>query len=120
MIAYYGFYCYKQSGFEGFIRDQYTALPETRERLLATEITAAWRYSYESLSSVPQKPHYFTERFLDISSIQLKMPNIHFLPVNLKNKDNQTIVKFADDVFLPTDEPHGSIQASLSRTWSKM
>jgi urate oxidase len=44
MVAYDGFYCYKQSGFEGFIRDQYTALPETRERLLATEITAAWRY----------------------------------------------------------------------------
>lgn len=32
-------------------------------------------------------------RFLDISSVELKMPNIHFLPVNLKNKDNETIVK---------------------------
>ncbi|KAL0008152.1 hypothetical protein SO802_009654 [Lithocarpus litseifolius] len=90
-----------KSGFEGYIRDQYTALPETRERMLATEVTASWR-------------------FPDISSIKLKMPNIHFLPVNLKNKDNQTIVKFADDVYLPTDEPHGSIQASLSRFWSKM
>lgn len=28
--------------------------------------------------------------------------------------------QFADDVYLPTDEPHGSIQASLSRFWSKM
>jgi len=41
-------------------------------------------------------------RFLDISSVQLKMPNIHFLPVNLKNKDNETIVKvwlfFTSDV----------------------
>jgi hypothetical protein len=36
---------------------------------------------------------FHASRFLDISSIQLKMPNIHFLPVNLKNKDNQTIVK---------------------------
>lgn len=35
--------CYEQSGFEGFIRDQYTALPETRERMLATEVTALWR-----------------------------------------------------------------------------
>lgn len=32
-----------QSGFEGFIRDKYTMLPETRERMLATEITALWR-----------------------------------------------------------------------------
>ncbi|TQD79908.1 hypothetical protein C1H46_034540 [Malus baccata] len=28
--------------------------------------------------------------------------------------------KFEDDVYLPTDEPHGSIEATLSRFWSKM
>lgn len=28
--------------------------------------------------------------------------------------------QFEDDVYLPTDEPHGSIQATLSRLWSKM
>jgi hypothetical protein len=27
------------------------------------------RYSYESLSSVPQKPHYFTERYLDVKKV---------------------------------------------------
>ncbi|KAI9118781.1 hypothetical protein K1719_010226 [Acacia pycnantha] len=147
-----------RSGFEGFIRDKYTALPETRERMLATEVTALWRYSYDSVHRIPQKPLYFTEKYLgvkkvlmdtffgppkegvyspsvqrtlyqmgkatldrfpDISSIQLNMPNLHFLPVNLSSKDNQ-IVKFDNDVYLPTDEPHGSIQASLSRIWSKM
>jgi hypothetical protein len=36
---------------------------------------------------------FHASRFLDISLVQLKMPNIHFLPVNLKNKDNETIVK---------------------------
>lgn len=147
-----------KSGFEGFIRDKYTALPETRERILATEVAASWRYSYESVSSIPQKPLYFTERYLDvkkvlvdtffghpkegvyspsvqstlfqmakaalnrfpdISFVQLKMPNLHFLPVNLSSKDN-TIVKFEDDVYFPTDEPHGSIEASLSRFWAKL
>ncbi|PON70257.1 Uricase [Parasponia andersonii] len=147
-----------KSGFEGFIRDKYTALPETRERILATEVTASWRYSYESVSSIPQKPLYFAERYLDvkivlagtffgppkegvyspsvqstlfqmaktvlnrfpdISSVQLKMPNLHFLPVNLSSKNNG-IVKFEDDVYLPTDEPHGSIEANLSRFWSKL
>lgn len=147
-----------KSGFEGFIRDKYTVLPDTRERILATEITASWRYSYESFFSIPQEPLYFTERYLnvktvltdtffgppkegiyspsvqstlyhmaktvlksfpDVAAIQLKMPNLHFLPVNLSNKDH-TIVKFEDDVYLPTDEPHGSIEASLSRMWSKM
>jgi urate oxidase len=148
-----------KSGFVGFIRDKNTILPETRERMLATEITASWRYPFESISSIPSTPLYFNERYLDvkkvlsdtffgppkegvyspsvqstlyhmaktvlarfadISSIQLKMPNIHFLPVNLSSKDNPVIVKFEDDVFLPTDEPHGTIQASLSRVWSKM
>ncbi|KAK2971294.1 hypothetical protein RJ640_001320 [Escallonia rubra] len=90
-----------KSGFEGFIRDKNTILPETRERMLATEVTASWRFS-------------------NISSIQLKMPNIHFLPVNLSSKENPVIVKFEDDVYLPTDEPHGTIEASLSRLRSKM
>ncbi|XP_075083735.1 uricase-2 isozyme 1-like isoform X1 [Nicotiana tabacum] len=90
-----------KSGFEGFIRDKYTMLPETRERMMATEVTASWR-------------------FPDISFIQLKMPNLHFLPVNLSSKDNPVIVKFDNDVYLPTDEPHGTIQATLNRIRSKM
>lgn len=148
-----------KSGFEGFVRDKNTILPETRERMLATEVTASWRYTFESLSSIPAKPLYFMERYLnikkvlidtffgppkegvyspsvqstlydmakavlgrfpDVASIQLNMPNIHFLPVNLSSKDGHIIVKFADDVYLPTDEPHGSIQASLSRNQSKL
>ncbi|KAK2634303.1 hypothetical protein Ddye_029095 [Dipteronia dyeriana] len=147
-----------KSGFEGFIRDKYTALPDTRERILATEVTGSWRYSYESIFNIPQKSLYFTERYLDvkkvlmdtffgcpkegvyspsvqstlyqmakavlsrfhdISSVKLKMPNLHFLPLNLSTKDN-IIVKFEDDVYLPTDEPHGSIEASLGRIPSKM
>ncbi|KAI3832555.1 hypothetical protein MKW98_002101 [Papaver atlanticum] len=148
-----------QSGFEGFIRDKYTALPETRERMLATEVSASWKYVFESLSNIPMKSPYFTEKYLDVkkvmletffgpqkegvysasvqstlyqmaravlsrfpdvASIQLRMPNLHFLPVNLPNKDSPTIVKFNDDVFTPTDEPHGTIEASLSRSWSRM
>ncbi|XP_071706952.1 uricase [Rutidosis leptorrhynchoides] len=148
-----------QSGFEGFIRDQNTILPETRERMLATEVSASWRYYFESLSSISNQSIGFTEKYLDvkktlvntffgppkegvfspsvqatlyymakavlgrfpdISKIQLKMPNIHFLPVNLSSKTNPLIVKFEDDVYLPTDEPHGSIEASLSRIQSKM
>ncbi|KAK1299745.1 Uricase [Acorus calamus] len=147
------------SGFEGFVRDQYTILPETRERMLATEVTASWRYTFDSLSMIPGKPYCFTERYLnvkkvlvdtffgplkegvyspsvqntlylmaeavlkrfsDVAFVQLKMPNIHFLPVNLSSKDNPSIVKFQDDVYLPTDQPHGTIEATISRPVSKM
>lgn len=148
-----------KSGFEGFIRDKNTILPETRERVLATEVSASWRYHFDSLSSVSMKPLCFTETYLNvkkdlvktffgppkegvyspsvqatlyymakavlgrfphIASIKLKMPNIHFLPVNLSSKDNPVIVKFEDDVYLPTDEPHGSIEASFGRIHSKI
>lgn len=39
-----------QSGFEGFVRDRYTLLPETRERIVATEVTAWWRFVHSSPS----------------------------------------------------------------------
>ncbi|XP_022968310.1 uricase-2-like [Cucurbita maxima] len=148
-----------QSGFEQFFWDKYTALPETRERILATKVSASWRYSFESVSSIPKQQCYFTETYLDvkkvladtffgppkegvyspsvqytlyemannvlsrfhvISTVRLKMPNLHFLPVNISTKDNRSIVKFEDDVYLPTDEPHGSIEACLSRLSSKL
>jgi len=38
------FYANEQSGFEKFVRDKYTILPETSERMLATEVNASWRY----------------------------------------------------------------------------
>ncbi|WOL03514.1 uricase-2 [Canna indica] len=148
-----------QSGFERFVRDRFTLLPETRERMMATEVTAFWRYPFAHVSDIPGKPFCFTNmyldvktvladtffgppvegvyspsvqntlylmakavlnRFADIASVQLRMPNIHFLPVNLSSKDNPNMVKFADDVYLPTDEPHGTIEATVSRTMSRM
>nr|ACF81010.1 unknown [Zea mays] len=148
-----------QSGFEGFVTDRYRLLPDTRERIVATEVTAWWRYPFEHVSQLPSKPFCFTQRyqdvkkvlaetffgppdvgvyspsvqntlylmakevltrFPDISSVQLRMPNLHFLPVNLGSKE-APLVKFADDVYLPTDEPHGTIEATLiSRPMSKL
>lgn len=34
-----------QSGFEGFHRNEHTLLPETRERIVATNVTATYRYA---------------------------------------------------------------------------
>ncbi|CAN6439059.1 unnamed protein product [Victoria cruziana] len=127
--------------FEGFIHDKYTLLKETRERLFATEVNAEWRYSvkptsfsqsYLDIKSVlvntffgPSTEGVYSpsvqntlydmaravlNRFPLVESIHLKMPNLHFLPVNLPN-----MVQFADDVYNPTDEPHGTIEAILSR-----
>ncbi|WVY96213.1 hypothetical protein V8G54_028364 [Vigna mungo] len=120
------------SGFVDFIRDKYTALPDTRERILATEVTALWRgvYSPSVQNTLYLMAKATLNRFPDIAYVHLKMPNLHFLPVNISNKDGpivkvlilfpEKLAQFEDDVYLPTDEPHGSIQASLSRLWSKL
>eukprot|EP00271_Cylindrocystis_brebissonii_P003324 TRINITY_DN14159_c0_g1_i1.p1 TRINITY_DN14159_c0_g1~~TRINITY_DN14159_c0_g1_i1.p1 ORF type:complete len:302 (+),score=50.63 TRINITY_DN14159_c0_g1_i1:227-1132(+) len=131
-----------QSGFEGFIRDKYTVLPETRERIVASSIRATWTYSgkprcfqvaYESIKktlvetflgpavggtyspSVQHTLHQMARAVLDkapeVASVYLNMPNLHFLPYSAPSIGQ----KFADDIYLPTSEPHGTIEAYLGR-----
>lgn len=33
-----------QSGFEGFLKDQFTTLPEVKDRCFATKVYCKWRY----------------------------------------------------------------------------
>lgn len=39
-----------QSGWSNFVRDKFTTLPETEERILATTISATWSYVYNGIS----------------------------------------------------------------------
>ena len=32
-----------QSGYAGFLKDRFTTLPDTAERIVATEVTASWK-----------------------------------------------------------------------------
>jgi urate oxidase len=36
-----------QSGYEGFLRDKYTLLPDVRDRILATSVTASWKWVHD-------------------------------------------------------------------------
>ena len=126
-----------KSGFVGFIKDQYTTLPETADRVFATSIKATWRYenadaatgeiwhsarqaiietfsAHDSLSvqhTLYAMGEAVLETFPDIAEISFSLPNIHYLPVDVSRfgleNDNR--------IFLPTDEPHGLIEARLSR-----
>ncbi len=126
-----------KSGFVGFIKDQYTTLPETTDRVFATSIKATWRYenadaatgeiwrntrqsiietfaAHDSLSvqhTLYAMGEAVLETFPDIAEISFSLPNIHYLPVDVSRfgleNDNR--------IFLPTDEPHGLIEARLSR-----
>jgi urate oxidase len=111
------------SAFEAFLRDEYTTLPEAPDRILATSLDATWRhngsvewdkvmktitdtFAAHSSKSVQHTLYAIGEAVLEqfeIESIRLVMPNKHYLPT-----------KHAG-VFTPTDEPHGLIEAVLSR-----
>jgi urate oxidase len=125
------------SAFSGFPRDQYTTLPETRDRILATSITAAWRYAsgfsdfaqrssvraalLETFAthrseSVQQTLYAMGEAALaacaGVADIQLSLPNRHHLLVDLApfGLDNP------NEIFVATDEPFGLIEARVTRT----
>jgi urate oxidase len=125
------------SAFCGFLRDRYTTLSDAPDRILATMLKADWLYSadagdwnvlharirqalletfalHQSLS-VQQTLHAMGAAALEacpeIERITLVMPNQHRIPVDLKPFGLEN----ANDVFLATDEPHGTITGTLQR-----
>jgi urate oxidase len=125
------------SAFAGYIRDRLTTLKETNDRLLGTLATAEWTYTspppnfneararitdalLESFAlhdsmSVQQTLFAMGKAALNaesaINEIYLKMPNKHCNLVDLSafGQDNPNVI------FVPTDEPHGSIEARIRR-----
>jgi urate oxidase len=128
------------SAFAGFPRDEYTTLPETHDRLLATSLTATWRYADAGVDfgpswhavrrtlletfaqhdsrSVQHTLHAMGQAVLDahaeVTVIRLVMPNKHHLPVDLSRFGLQN----RNEIFVATDEPFGLIEATLTRTSS--
>lgn len=126
------------SAFEGFIKDEYTTLKETRDRLFATSVKAMWRYSEPTVNwgliwrgvrqllletfaehdskSVQQTLYAIGEAVLanfdEIDEISLSLPNKHCLLVDLSpfGMENR------NEIFVPIDEPFGLIEATLTRT----
>lgn len=125
------------SGFAGFIKDKYTTLPEVDDRIFATAIKGTWVYknaaeateklwsdirqtilkvfaAHESLS-VQHTLYAMGEKVLEefdaVAEVSFSLPNIHCIPFDVS--------KFGIDdkyaIFVPTDEPHGLIEARLTR-----
>jgi urate oxidase len=125
------------SGFEGYIKDSLTTLPETKDRLFGTAVRAEWRYLSNDLDfdsvrttiretmlrtfanheskSVQQTLYAMAQSALEdapeIDEIELIMPNKHCLLVDLSRfgQDNP------NEIFVPTDEPQGYIEARIRR-----
>jgi len=125
-----------RSAFAGFPRDEYTTLPDTHDRILATSLEATWRYAHEvpfgnawrairqtlvdtfaahDSASVQHTLYAMGQHVIDtrrdVESIRLVMPNKHHLPVDLSRFG----LKNRNEIFVATDEPFGLIEATVDR-----
>jgi len=126
------------SGFEEFLRDEYTTLKDTGDRILSTAVRARWLYGpgavafgecwlgvrrtlVETFADHPSRSVQHTlyamgeavlKLFPVITEIGISMPNRHCLPVDLSPFQLEN----RNDIFVPVDEPHGLIEAVLKRT----
>ncbi|MBV8274927.1 MAG: urate oxidase [Verrucomicrobia bacterium] len=125
------------SAFTDFHRDEFTTLPETQDRILATSMTGKWTFAatpadynktneeiLEAMlecfvsndSPSVQKTMYdmglaALNRCPEISEVNLVMPNLHCLLVDLKPFGQMN----PNTLFVPTDTPHGLIEATIER-----
>jgi len=127
-----------RSAFEGFPRDRFTTLKETDDRIMATKVTASWRYvsgevdydaAYDAVRSTFLEvfaDHHsvsvqasiwiigkaILERHPDVEEIAMSLPNLHHWTVDLSP------FGIANDreVYVSTTEPHGLIEATIRRS----
>jgi urate oxidase len=125
------------SGFENYIKDKYTTLKETSDRILATQCEASWLYTTQSLDfntvyngirntllrtfafhksmSVQQTLFDMGKAVLEgntmVKEISLIMPNKHHIPFNLEQFGMQN----NNDIFIATDAPYGYITGTITR-----
>lgn len=125
------------SEFHGFPRDRFTTLRETDDRILATSVSATWRFSGREMDwdaahatirsaltgafatthslALQQTIHAMGEAALDacpdVNEIRISCPNRHHFLVDLEpfGLDNP------GEVFVAADRPYGLISATISR-----
>lgn len=126
------------SGFEGYLRERYTTLPETDDRILSTVVNAYWMY-YDGTDVdfggvwrgvreqilVTLTDHYspsvqntlyrmgraVLEGFSEIEKIHLSLPNRHHIPYDLQRFGLEN----EGEVFHTDPEPYGLIEGTVER-----
>jgi urate oxidase len=126
------------SAFEGFLRDRFTTLAETGDRILATSVTARWRCartgadwsgsfeaarralvetfaSHDDSRSLQHTLYAMGEAALaacpEIDELRMAMPNRHHVPVDLEPYGQSN----DGSVFVATDRPFGVIEGEVVR-----
>ncbi|EGC32017.1 urate oxidase [Dictyostelium purpureum] len=131
-----------QSGFEGFHRDKYTSLKETKDRVFATVVTSNWTYNtldvdytkaYETLKqsvfdifantyskSVQETLFLIAKDAIGkcsaIEQVHLSLPNKHAFGFDFSrlNIENKNVV------FQPVEEPSGLIEGTIKRVHARL
>lgn len=125
------------SEFHGFLKDEYTTLKETDDRILATSLVARWRYDHTDVdwntsfdgiralllkrfaeihSLALQQTLYgmgkaVLEQFPEVAEVKFSAPNRHHFLVDLSPFG----VENPNEVFHAADRPYGLIEASVVR-----
>ncbi|MDT7950266.1 MAG: urate oxidase [Acetobacteraceae bacterium] len=125
------------AGWVGYWCDEYTTLPETTDRILATAMDARWAWNAEP-GDYPATNSLILETMLcefagtysrgmqdslfrmgeaalarvpELQTITMACPNKHYIPLNL----DQFGLSADNAVFTVTDEPHGQIECTVGR-----
>jgi urate oxidase len=126
-----------RSAFVGFPRDRFTTLPEASDRLMATKLSATWRYGREDVDfdgcfdsilatllesfaahesrsvqhSIWVMGQAILERHAEVDEVTMTLPNLHHWLVDLAPFGQEN----PSEVFVATREPHGLIEATVRR-----
>ena len=125
------------SGFSGFDRDEFTSLPETEDRILATVVSAEWTYG----SDVDYKAAWETARdaligaftdhfsesvqqtiYLMATAIMDAVPEVLEVTIELPNKHHNLVdlsvfgLENPNEVFIATQDPFGLITGTVKRS----
>ncbi|MFI5254241.1 MAG: factor-independent urate hydroxylase [Candidatus Limnocylindrales bacterium] len=127
----------QRSAFSGFARDRFTTLAETDDRLMATKVTAAWRYGAADLdhdalfeavlatllrvfaehtspsvqATIWLLGKAVLEEHPEVERIRFALPNLHHWLV-----DTAPLGLVNDrSVYVASSEPHGLIEATIGR-----
>jgi urate oxidase len=125
------------SEFHGFVRDEYTTLADTKDRIFATSVSANWTFASDKVDynrvyakirqtiidvfathhslAVQQTEHVMAAEILkqcpEVKTITISMPNQHRIPVDLTKFGLQN----RNEIFVPIDEPYGLISITMGR-----
>jgi urate oxidase len=128
------------SEFKGFLKDEFTTLAETDDRILATSLVAKWRHagtdvawnaSYDAVLSTLLETFAGTySRALqetlyamgtavldarpDIAEVRFSAPNKHHFLVDFSGFDVEGLTNDGE-VFIAADRPYGLIEAQVTR-----